>query len=128
MKPHAKLSLPLHCCVLTQIMEGLGPAYIKIAQQLSTRVDVIPQVYINELQRLQDNVKVFPTVEARCVLEEGLGRPVDTVFEWLSEDPIAAASLGQVRRHAGMSTGRQGLVLHSVGTVYAWHCAACMVE
>lgn len=46
---------------------------------------------------LQDNVKIFPTVEARRVLEEGLGRPVDTVFEWLSEDPIAAASLGQVR-------------------------------
>jgi len=91
-------NMPARAKWIRQIMEGLGPAYIKIAQQLSTRVDVIPQVYINELQRLQDNVKVFPTVEARRVLEEGLGRPVDTVFEWLSEDPIAAASLGQVYR------------------------------
>ncbi len=40
----------------------------------------------------------FSTVEARRVLEEGLGRPVDHVFEWLSEEPIAAASLGQVYR------------------------------
>lgn len=57
---------------------------------------MLPKVYLDEFCRLQDNVRTFSTVEARFVLEEGLGRPVDTVFEWLSEEPLAAASLGQV--------------------------------
>ena len=48
---------------------------------------------------LQDNVPTFSTMEARVVLEDGLGRPVDTIFEWLSEEPLAAASLGQVGQH-----------------------------
>lgn len=68
----------------------------QIAQAASTRVDMLPKVYLDEFCRLQDNVRTFSTVEARFVLEEGLGRPVDTVFEWLSEEPLAAASLGQV--------------------------------
>lgn len=70
--------------------------YPQIAQAASTRVDMLPKVYLDEFCRLQDNVRTFSTVEARFVLEEGLGRPVDTVFEWLSEEPLAAASLGQV--------------------------------
>lgn len=81
-----------------EIMEEMGPTFIKMAQQLSTRSDVIPETYLVELRRLQDNVAVFSTVEARTVLEAGLGQQVDEVFEWLSEDPLAAASLGQVYR------------------------------
>ena len=70
---------------------------LQIAQAFSTRVDMLPQAYLDEFVRLQDNVPTFSTMEARIVLEEGLdGRPVDAVFEWLSEEPIAAASLGQV--------------------------------
>lgn len=70
----------------------------QIAQQLSTRVDLVPPPYLEEFKRLQDNVRTFSTVEAREVLEEGLGCPVDRVFEWLSAEPLAAASLGQVYR------------------------------
>ena len=81
-----------------RIMEDLGPCFIKMAQQISTRSDVIPETYLKELRALQDNVRTFSTVEAREVLEEGLGQPVDQVFEWLSEEPLAAASLGQVYR------------------------------
>ncbi|KAG2454550.1 hypothetical protein HYH02_000395 [Chlamydomonas schloesseri] len=80
------------------IIEDMGPAFIKIAQQLSTRVDLVPPPYLEEFKRLQDNVRTFSTVEAREVLEEGLGCPVDRVFEWLSAEPLAAASLGQVYR------------------------------
>lgn len=47
---------------------------------------------------MQDNVATFSTAEARTVLEDGLGRSVDTVFDWMSEEPLAAASLGQVYR------------------------------
>lgn len=43
----------------------------QIAQQLSTRVDLVPEAYLSEFRRLQDNVKTFSTVEARAVLEEG---------------------------------------------------------
>ncbi|GFR50186.1 hypothetical protein Agub_g12356 [Astrephomene gubernaculifera] len=81
-----------------RIIEDLGPAYIKIAQQLSTRVDLVPPPYLEEFKRLQDNVRTFSTVEAREVLESGLGCSVDRVFEWLSAEPLAAASLGQVYR------------------------------
>ena len=51
----------------SQVAEGLGPAYIKIAQMLSTRVDFMPPVYLEELARLQDNVAPFSTMEAREV-------------------------------------------------------------
>ncbi|GLC37542.1 hypothetical protein PLESTM_000600400 [Pleodorina starrii] len=81
-----------------RIIEDLGPAYIKIAQQLSTRVDLVPPPYLEEFKRLQDNVRTFSTIEARDVLESGLGCSVDRVFEWLSAEPLAAASLGQVYR------------------------------
>ncbi|GAX83432.1 hypothetical protein CEUSTIGMA_g10857.t1 [Chlamydomonas eustigma] len=83
---------------LRQIVESMGATSIKIAQSFSTRVDMLPQKYLDELSRLQDNVPTFSTVEARVVLEDGLGRSVDSVFEWLSEEPLAAASLGQVYR------------------------------
>lgn len=59
-----------------KIVESLGPAYVKIGQTLSTRVDILPAAYIAELERLQDNVPVFSTVEARRVLEEGEWRTV----------------------------------------------------
>ncbi len=78
------------------ILESLGPAYVKIGQALSTRVDIIAEPYALELAKLQADVPPFDTAEARAVLEDGLGRPVDAVFEWLSEEPIASASLGQV--------------------------------
>lgn len=58
----------------------------------------LPQAYLDEFTRLQDNVQTFSTTEARVVLEEGLGTSVDAVFEWMSEEPLAAASLGQVYR------------------------------
>ena len=57
-----------------------------------------PDTYVR-FCTLQDNVPTFSTMEARVVLEDGLGRPVDTIFEWLSEEPLAAASLGQVSQH-----------------------------
>eukprot|EP00798_Chlamydomonas_sp_ICE-L_P022750 gene22750-29917_t len=81
---------------LREIAEELGPAYIKFVQAASTRVDMLPDEYLSEFAKLQDNVPTFSTMEARGVLEEGLGTSVDNVFEWISEEPLAAASLGQV--------------------------------
>ena len=81
---------------LRTIFEDLGPAYVKIAQALSTRVDILPEAYLKEFQQLQDNVPTFPTEQAHELLESDLGQSVDDLFEEFSERPVASASLGQV--------------------------------
>jgi aarF domain-containing kinase len=76
----------------------LGPTFVKLAQTLSMRPDLIGEVYTASLGKLQDNVPPFPTHEAYGILEEELQRPLSKVFTYLSPEPIAAASLGQVYR------------------------------
>ncbi|WP_123537577.1 ABC1 kinase family protein [Halosimplex salinum] len=73
----------------------LGPTFIKLGQLLSTRPDVLPPEYIEELEELQDRVPPADWEEARVVLEEELG-PVDQVFAEFDDVAISGASLGQV--------------------------------
>ncbi|XP_011649854.1 uncharacterized protein LOC101207577 isoform X2 [Cucumis sativus] len=82
----------------------LGPFYIKLGQALSTRPDILPTVYCQELARLQDKIPPFPTLQAIKSIENQLGRPVSQIFADISPEPIAAASLGQVYKahlHSG---------------------------
>ncbi|CAI5480949.1 unnamed protein product [Closterium sp. Yama58-4] len=81
---------------LRQALVLLGPAFVKIAQAVSSRPDVIPPEYVDELSLLQDRIAPFPTRTALDLIEAELGVPVDLLFDQISPSPVAAASLGQV--------------------------------
>ena len=88
----------------------LGPTFIKIGQQFSTRVDVLSKPFIRELEKLQDRVPPFPTSLAKQIIAEELGKPVEDVYEDFQEEALAAASLGQVHLAKLKSTGEQVIV------------------
>lgn len=74
----------------------LGPTFIKLAQVLSSRPDLITIQYANELKKLQDEVPPFPAEEAKRIIEEELKLPLDRIFSHFNDNPIAAASIAQV--------------------------------
>lgn len=82
---------------LREELVKLGPTFIKIGQQFSTRVDVLAPEFVKELEKLQDNVPPFDSETALATVEDALGKPVDQIFDSFDPEPIAAASLGQVR-------------------------------
>lgn len=81
---------------LRKIFTGLGPTFVKIGQGLSTRPDICPPEYLEELAELQDALPTFPDAEAFYCIEKELGLPLDSIYSSISPSPIAAASLGQV--------------------------------
>jgi len=81
---------------LRELLTKLGPAFIKIGQALSTRPDIVPPVYLEELSHLQDQLPSFSNEIAFQFIEEELGASPQEVYREISDKPIAAASLGQV--------------------------------
>ncbi|WP_017324795.1 AarF/ABC1/UbiB kinase family protein [Synechococcus sp. PCC 7336] len=90
---------------LREILTELGPAYIKIGQALSTRPDLVSPVFLEELTKLQDQLPPFSNAVAYQLIEEQLGAKPDEIFQRLSSNPIAAASLGQVYKAYLRSNG-----------------------
>ncbi|XP_027092491.1 uncharacterized aarF domain-containing protein kinase At1g71810, chloroplastic-like [Coffea arabica] len=91
---------------LRRILVELGPAYIKIAQAVSTRPDLIPPSYLDELSLLQDRIAPFSSDVAFDMIERELELPIDAIFSEISPEPVAAASLGQVYQARLRSNGQ----------------------
>ncbi|SNR61817.1 MULTISPECIES: ABC1 kinase family protein [Hymenobacter] len=94
---------------IRMIIEELGPTFIKLAQALSNRADLLPQPLIDEFEKLQSNVLPFPVAQARQIIEQELGRPLEEVFAEFDEVTLGSASIGQVHR-ARLLTGEEVVV------------------
>jgi ubiquinone biosynthesis protein len=91
---------------LREMLDELGPTFVKFGQLLSTRPDVLPPDIIAELRGLQDDVRPFPISDVEKVIEEDLGLTIAQLFAEFDEEPVAAASIGQVHR-ATLPNGKQ---------------------
>jgi ubiquinone biosynthesis protein len=94
---------------LREMLDELGPTFVKFGQLLSTRPDVMPPDIIAELRSLQDDVTPISFADVRRVIEEEMGLTLEQAFLTFDETPIAAASIGQVHR-ATLPTGDQVVV------------------
>ena len=76
-------------------LEDLGPTYVKIGQIMSSRVDLLPESYCRELEKLRQNVKELDPQIARAVIEQEAGKPIDEIFSEFRDKPLGSASIGQ---------------------------------
>jgi len=90
---------------LRQMLTSLGPFAIKLGQGLAVRPDILPLAYTEELKRLYDKVPTFDSKLAMRTIRDELGKDPEELFSGLSEEPLAAASLGQVYKGKIRTTG-----------------------
>jgi ubiquinone biosynthesis protein len=79
----------------------LGPTFVKFGQLLSTRPDILPERYIQEFSRLQDEVPPFPSEQVRQIIHDDLGKSPEELFEQFEPSAVASGSIAQVHRAVG---------------------------
>ena len=94
---------------IRMVCEELGPTFIKLAQVLSNRPDMLPAPLIKELEKLQDNVPPFPFEEVQATIEAETGKRLEDIFQVFNEKPLATASIGQVHK-ARLINGKEVVV------------------
>ncbi len=87
-------------------LERLGPIFVKFGQVMSTRRDLLPPDYAEELAKLQDRVPPFPAAQSRALVEKAFGKPIDDIFASFDAEPVASASIAQVH-FATLKDGRE---------------------
>lgn len=92
---YAKLDTPQR---IRRVLEELGPTFIKLGQILATRVDLFPQPYIAEFEKLQDQAPPIPFEDLLPQIEEDLGDSLEEIFFEVDRQPLAAASIAQVHK------------------------------
>ncbi|GEN12313.1 ubiquinone biosynthesis protein [Myxococcus fulvus] len=80
------------------LLNDLGPTFVKLGQVLSTRADLLPAEFVDELSLLQDNVDPIPLEQVHAQIRESLGKEARELFKHIDEAPLAAASIAQVHR------------------------------
>lgn len=90
-------------------LESLGPIFVKFGQLLSTRRDLLPEDIASELASLQDQVPPFPSAQARKMIENALGAPIQSLFAEFENTPLASASIAQV--HAAILPNGESVVV-----------------
>jgi ubiquinone biosynthesis protein len=94
---------------LREALEQLGPTFGKLGQILSTRPDLMPKEYLDELASLQSDVEPIPEADVVAVMEQELGVPWEDVFGSIEAEPLGAGTMGQVHR-ATLADGRAVVV------------------
>ncbi len=94
---------------IKMFLEELGPTFVKIGQVASTRYDILPADIIKELENLQDQAQQFSFEMVQEIVEQELGHPIQEIFKEFNEQPLAAASIGQVH-YAVLKTGEKAAV------------------
>src|SRR5256885_2265861 len=92
-----------------ETLAELGPTFIKLGQILSSRPDILPLDFIEELSLLQDRAAPMPVETVFQLIEKGLGRPAHQLFASIDPEPMASASIAQVHR-ARLSSGEDAVV------------------
>ena len=80
---------------LRTTLEDLGPTYVKIGQIMSSRVDMLPESYCKELEKLRQNVQPLDSQIARAVIEQETGKKIEEIYSEFNDKPIGSASIGQ---------------------------------
>ena len=81
---------------LRTTLEDLGPTYVKIGQIMSSREDMLPKAFCDELGKLRQNVKPLDPAVARAVIEEETGKKISEIYKEFRDEPLGSASIGQV--------------------------------